>query len=78
MKKAEKVWAKNVTVGTMVTPRDLWNQTTGLENNKLNQKTKVLDVYEKSGCESGIVFVVRTKGGERIELDSTWFTGIAE
>lgn len=67
-----KAKALQVKPGDMIVPNSLWNETSGRER-KLVVPTKVLEVRESHGCQTGVMFRVRFKSGTEVELDASWF-----
>lgn len=64
-------WFRDVKVGDMLHPQPLWNQTERGPN-CLPVPVEVLDITE-ANSQSGVLFMVRTKGGYTRNLDAGWF-----
>jgi hypothetical protein len=62
-------WAK---VGDMLTPIPAWNASEGQKRNHLPDKAEVLDVIPACS-QSGVLYRVKTLGGDLRDLDAAWF-----
>lgn len=59
--------------GDMVTPSPLWNRTER-HDRQLHDPTEVLDSRRERNCQTGVMLLVRTKGGHLVWLSAGWFT----
>lgn len=60
--------------GDWAVPNPMWNRSEQPKRHLANP-TKILEVKEQRGCQSGTMCKVITKGGTIIWLDSDWFMG---
>jgi len=68
----DEPWMGEVRVGQMLKAKMLWNASSG-RNRQLPHPVAVESVIHSEGCQSGVLFGVRTNSGEFIELDAAWF-----
>ena len=66
-------WVK---VGDSIYPTELWNTSTRNEDRQLPDECEILEISKGRGSCSGVVFRVKNCGGEDVDLDSGWFTGM--
>ncbi|MCK9308404.1 MAG: hypothetical protein M0P17_12860 [Methanoculleus sp.] len=62
-------WAK---IGDMLTPIPAWNASEAQKRNHLPDKVEVLDVIPACS-QSGVLYRVKTLGGDLRDLDAAWF-----
>ena len=62
-------WAK---VGDILTPIPDWNATEGQRRNHLPTSVEVLDVMP-ARSQSGVLYRVKTLGGDLRDMDAAWF-----
>lgn len=62
-------WAN---VGDMLTPIPAWNASEGQKQNHLPDKVEILDVIQ-ARSQSGVLYRVKTLGGDLRDLDAAWF-----
>ena len=66
-------WMRQVKPGTMLDIKPLWNHTER-SHRHLSLPCKVLAVeVDARGCQSGVMFTVRSDGGDKMTLDAAWF-----
>lgn len=71
---AERIGRKDnwATVGDMLTPKPDWNKSEGQRRNHLPASVEVLDVIP-ARSQSGVLYRVKTIGGDLRDLDAGWF-----
>lgn len=66
-------WMHDVVPGDLLIPQPEFNASERPEN-RLPVPVRILAVRSNArGCQSGIMYAVRTTGGVRHELDAAWF-----
>ena len=65
-------WMGHVEPGAMLRIKPLWNHSAH-GHNCISVPCKVRAVQRGVGCQSGVLFTVRTKGGNDRVLDAAWF-----
>lgn len=69
-------WAWRIQPGDLLCPAPLWNQTERWDA-QLPDPCTVLEVVPAPGTsQSGILLVVRTRGGQSRQLDAGWFSPV--
>lgn len=69
--KNKQKWYELVVAGDMLQPHPLWNETER-EPNQLNCPTEIL-LTKRAQCQTGVLFLVKTKNGMQRELSAGWF-----
>ena len=64
-------WFKKIKAGDILCPHPDWNRTER-SGNQLPDKVEVINAREATS-QSGVLFLVRTKGGLLRTLDAGWF-----
>jgi len=70
------MWYDRIKTGDTVCPVPLWNKTS--RHTKLEYHTIVQGVRRDQTSETGTMFLVHFKNGDRDWLDANWFTQMDE
>ncbi len=65
-------WIPSIKVGDWVCISPIWNNTESKER-RIKVPTQVLEIRTGRYCETGIMFVVKSRTGAELYLDAGWF-----
>jgi hypothetical protein len=65
--------AKTIRPDDWITPRPLWNATTGNKGQHFAEKVRVWDVDRHAVCDTGVLLEVMTLDGSMRRMSAAWF-----